>query len=200
MKSTTDERPPWEDVSGWPFASSDQRKDGSDVRQRKLDLCVREALDCDQPILESFSTDVPSQERLEAVTRTLVLFLESLEDGVVTEELWTNLEAYCIAREKDLDKRSLSAEDEKLEILDIMTKSPAHSTAFTFVTGILGKVVDAILETGTSENVKAGLRQKFVQGYSEVFVDVLYRPLDGGSSKERAVRHGRWKRILEIFI
>ncbi|KAI4182740.1 MAG: hypothetical protein L6R41_005798 [Letrouitia leprolyta] len=205
MKSTSAKHPPWEDKIGWPFSASasEPEFDGRDALQRETEFQVREALDCDQPILESFSVDTSWKDRLEAVARTLVYFLQSLEDRIITEDLWADLEALLVARETE--KRSFSVEEEKLEIMDRMTKSPAHSTAFTFVTAMLGKVVDAILESGRSvvregKHDKAPLRAKLVQDYPEFFVDVLLRPLDGGSAKERSIRQGRRRRVLEVFI
>ncbi|KAL8931399.1 MAG: hypothetical protein Q9211_006991, partial [Gyalolechia sp. 1 TL-2023] len=143
MRSATDERPPWENDFSWPFSCSETEQ--GETRCRELPLrMVREALDCDTPLLASgtFSPEVPSTDRLEAVARTLVSFLRSLEDGIIPEGLWADLEAQSVARETS--KHALSVEEAKLEILDVMTKRPANSTAFSFVMGMLGKVVDEI--------------------------------------------------------
>ncbi|KAI4177673.1 MAG: hypothetical protein LQ343_000136 [Gyalolechia ehrenbergii] len=208
MRSAMDERPPWENDIGWPFSFSETDRDRDEiVPGDKLEFQVREALDCDTPILESFSADTPSTDRLQAVARTLLSFLQSLEDGIITKDLWAELEASFIAREQATPPLSMSVEEEKLEILDVMTKIPARSTAFTFLVGMLGKVVREI-ESAVQEGEKSAPSRKLLDAYLDLFVDLLVpapfllggpSPSASASAKERKIRMGRRRRVVEVF-
>lgn len=72
---------PWEREASWPFGGW-----ATDEKERMiLELGVREALDTDTPFKELFLPETGSLQRLEAMTETLLRFLESLEGRSHTE-------------------------------------------------------------------------------------------------------------------
>lgn len=134
-------RPPWDD-SRWPFAGwTGEARHRESLKER-----VREALDNDQAMNEVFAPDVSSLQRLEAVAETLLALLSSLEDGVITMEFWTDIEKSMIEREKS--KVALSGEDERMQILETLSTSSAHSVSFTLVTFMLSRVAGEIQPLG----------------------------------------------------
>lgn len=66
-----------------------------------------EALDNDKNLIESFSPDTGAVEKLEIVAEVPLLFLGSIEDGIITTQLWAKLEQDMANR-----KQTLSPEDE----------------------------------------------------------------------------------------
>ncbi|KAL8825428.1 MAG: hypothetical protein Q9170_007795 [Blastenia crenularia] len=193
MKSK-DEKAPWENYAGWPFCIEQQ--DENRLRDRKAR--VREALDCDADILTALPRDARADEKAEAVGLVLVEFVTSLEDGIITDALWTELEKHIIAREKE--KKPLSPEEEKLEIQDILTSSPAHGTSFTFITAMLGKIIGEISSAVDDQKEKRVLRTKLEEAYVETFSDFMVRGAWPGNVKDRKASWPRRKRVVRVFI
>ncbi|KAL8712888.1 MAG: hypothetical protein Q9225_006872 [Loekoesia sp. 1 TL-2023] len=192
MRSSND-KPPWEDF-GWPFGNSDRDADALQESKQQ----VREALDCDVPISKAFTSETGPIRRLEATAGTLISFLTSIEDGIITEALWADLEANIIAREKA--KKHLSAEEERIEILDILTSSPAHSTAFTFVTSMLIKIINEIVSAASNQREKHTLRRRLEEAYATIFAEAVIRAPLPTNTKQRIISQARRKRVMEIFI
>ncbi|KAL8739757.1 MAG: hypothetical protein Q9184_008568 [Pyrenodesmia sp. 2 TL-2023] len=191
-----DEKPPWENDPAWPFTTPPPSS--SDKTNQKLKEHVREALDTNTSIPESFPPEAPSIQKLEAVAQTLVSFLASLVDGVIIDSLWASLEEGIIARETS--RTHVSAEEEKVEILDILTASPAHSTCFTFITSMLIRVVNEIVASYTEPAMKLAQRKRLEESYAAVFADVVVRaPLPVGA-RERRLSEARRRRVVEVFL
>ena len=199
---------PWEEDVGWPF-----RGWCSDEKQRTmLRETVREGLDSDQPFSETFPPEIDSLQRLEAVAETLVQFLRSLEDGIVTGALWTELEKGTLEREKA--KKTLLDEDERMWILDTLSSAPAHSVSFTFVTFMLARVANEVAppshpptQSGVikSESVPGQVvtrvkRSEIEAAYAEVFADAMIYLPTALKGKERKASETRRKRVVEVFL
>ncbi|KAH0559468.1 hypothetical protein GP486_004014, partial [Trichoglossum hirsutum] len=116
------EESPWEASAGWPFAEDTWTL--IDRGQRELyKFYVREALDTDTGLLSLFPTEASLVEKTEALAETLVEFLRSLEDGVITPALWDELQHGIAAREKS--RKSFSDDkEEKAWILDVLSAKP----------------------------------------------------------------------------
>ncbi|KAF6241869.1 hypothetical protein HO173_000581 [Letharia columbiana] len=196
---------PWDKDVGWPF-----RGWLMEGKQRAmLKETVREGLDSDQPFSETFPPEIDSLQRLEAVAETLVQFLESLEDGIVTEALWLELEKGMLEREKA--KKTLSDEDERMWILDTLSTAPAHSVSFTFVTFMLARVGNEVapwnipLECGKAEGVPAQVaprikRPEVDAAYAGIFADAMIRLPAASKGKERKASETRRKHVVEVFL
>ncbi|KAL8670122.1 MAG: hypothetical protein Q9168_005318 [Polycauliona sp. 1 TL-2023] len=185
--------PPWADV-GWPFiASIGEGQTKLNTKER-----IREALDNDTPIPDAFSRELDVISRAEAVAGTLLTFLSSLQDGVVSESMWTELEAAITATEKS--KTHLSIEDERMQILDILTTSPAHSTSFTFVTSMLVKAMGELLSQITDQKAREESRKKQEQIFASTFSDIIIKAPLPVNAKEKRASQARRKRVIQVFI
>ena len=196
-----DEKPPWkdEDEHGWPFQF--RHSDAERARsQQEAMLQVREALDCDTPILEAFPAEMGPARRVEAVGETLLSFLGSLEDGIVTEALWHEVEEMEMDKEKS--KEFPPVQDEKFEVLEIMTVEPARSAALTFVMAMLVKVIDEFVSTTTEEGEEAKdvLRKRLEGSYAAMFSEVVIRAPLLANAKERRASVARRVRVVEVFL
>ena len=197
---------PWEKDAGWPFRGwiSDEKQRGI-LRQ-----AVREALDTDQPFSETFPPEIEPLHRLEAAAETLVQFLKSLEDGIVDEALWLELDKGILDREKT--KKPLSHEDERMWVLDTLSTAPAHSVSFTFVTFMLDRVANEIAPPLPSESQTSGAdsapstatssvrKSEMAAAYADIFADAMIRLPPSIRAKERKASEARRRHVVELFL
>ena len=202
------DKAPWEKDAGWPFRGwiSDEKQRGI-LRQ-----AVREGLDTDQPFSEMFPPEIEPLHRLEAAAETLVQFLESLEDGIVDEALWLELDKGILDREKT--KKTLSHEDERMWVLDTLSTAPAHSVSFTFVTFMLDRVANEIAPPkpppserqisaadSVRSNANASVRKsEMAAAYAGIFADAMIRLPPALKSKERKASETRRRHVVEVFL
>ncbi|KAL8854110.1 MAG: hypothetical protein Q9221_001032 [Calogaya cf. arnoldii] len=188
-----DENPPWADI-GWPFiASIGLGKEKQHVRER-----IREALDNDTPISDAFPAEMDVIRRVEAVAGTLLTFLESLQDGVISEDMWTEIEKALVGREKS--KTTLSIENERMQILDILTASPAHRSSLTFITTMLVKVMSELLSQETDQKAREESRKKHEEIFASTFSEAIIKAPLPPNAKERRARQSRRKKVVQVFI
>ena len=102
---------------------------------------MREGLDFDQTFFEIFPSEIDSLQRLESVAETLVQFLKSLKDEIVTERLWLEMEKDMLDREKE-KKNNISDEDERMQTLATLSTAPAHNASFTLIILMLARVAN----------------------------------------------------------
>ena len=211
-----DGKPPWErdKVNGWPFEgwiSGERERDS--LRER-----TREGLDTDTPFAQLFPPETGSLQRLEALSETLVQFLHSLEDGIITESLWQELEKGMLERERA--KTSLSDEEERTWILDILSSAPAHSVSFTFIVFMLFRVANELAPvqrtlkrqgTATSfnemeavkpskEDLSHTRRKEVEAAYAAIFADAMVRVPGVVTVKARKAGEVRRRRVVEVFL
>lgn len=207
-------KPPWEKAPGWPFAGCiTPEKERGVLRER-----VREALDTNKPFTELFALESGSVPRLEAMAETLIEFLKSLQDGIVTEVLWTELEKGMLEREKS--KTTINDEEERLWILDTISSAPAHSVSFTFITFMLSRVANEIVPvpqqlqrrgTATSfDDMEAVQKTKddplrtkrkgVDDGYALIFASAMIRLPSTLTGKARKASEARRKRVVYVFL
>jgi len=137
MTHSDDEIPPWKSNAGWPFAEESWVFVDQDARDAaKID--VYEALDCDQPFDKAFPPELPRIHRLELLAETLLLFLNSLEDGVITLNLWKTIEEAMIAREKH--KHTAALDDERTFLLELLVQAPNHNVSFVLLTSMIQRI------------------------------------------------------------
>ena len=209
------EHPPWDDLR-WPFASrktSEQEKIEAHVK-----ALIREALDTDRPFVELIPPEVDCLQRLEAIAEILLEFLKSLEDGIVTEVFWAEIEKGMVEREKA--KKLLPVEEERTWILDALSTVPAHSISFTFITFMLSRIANEIApvrfrtETPRSsmeviEQPKTRLasqdsgqrrRQQVDAAFATIFADAMIRKPVVAKEKEAKASDLRRRRVVEVFL
>lgn len=214
MKGETG-RPPWDDV-GWPFVVyAGKGKEREALKQR-----VREGLDTDSELTILFPAETPSIQRLEALAETLLALVESLEDGIITTDMWGKLENGILEREKS--KKPLSAEEERMWILETLSSAPAHNVSFTFITFMLARLAREIapmkpIESGThprvskessreplSERMDATpprVRRREVDvAFAALFADAMIRAPVLVKEKEQKTSEARRRAIVEVFL
>ncbi|THC93871.1 hypothetical protein EYZ11_006653 [Aspergillus tanneri] len=144
-RDESDERPPWLTDPygpGWPFEPETWTLKDREKRSPLL-ASAREALDTSQPFSTVFAPEVSSLHRLEILSETLIGFLSSLKDGIVTASVWLDLEQHILAREKS-KAPPLTWEESQAWVLESLAYSPVHSVSFTFVTFMLARIVNEV--------------------------------------------------------
>lgn len=129
------------DKHGWPFEDF--------VADPHHDLLpsVIDMLDTDRPIADAFPPEANPCQRLETVAEALLLFLEGLTDGIISEAIWPQIEQAPIRALGQAPPLPINAgpadnaEDDKTAILDILTSAPNHNICFVFLTTTLAKML-----------------------------------------------------------
>ena len=131
---------PWiSERTGWPFESGTwTAEDEEQIDRQKLLSSVREAIDTGASLSSQFPPEVPARYRVELVSEILLSFLRSIQDGLVTEHLWRDLEQQILARQKA--KRGPLVDQDQSWIMETLSSSPPHSVSFTFITLMLNRV------------------------------------------------------------
>ena len=123
--------------NGWPFEPQTWTLDAS---QERSQICasVREALDTGTPLNSHFREDIPVLHRLEVLAETLLTFLRSLQDGIITTGLWSQLDSHL----NTINKSGSSEADPQSWIVEILSSAPVHNVTFTFITFMLSRVAN----------------------------------------------------------
>ncbi|CAG8055396.1 unnamed protein product [Penicillium olsonii] len=147
---------PWAtDLSGgaWPFQPDTWTLKDPEERS-SLQNCVHEALDTNQGLVAVFPPEIPSIQRLEILSETLLTFLNSLKDGIVTASVWQDMEQQMIAREK-AKAPARTWEETQAWVLESLAYSPAHSVSFTFVTFMLARIANEVAPVSSTTSQHA---------------------------------------------
>jgi inositol polyphosphate 5-phosphatase INPP5B/F len=144
MTHAATEKPPWHSNAGWPFAADSwiTLREDAEMRDEYKSEAV-EALDMDVGFDKIFEATMGTMERLEIISETFILFLDSLEDGVVTVDMWNAIEAVMISREKM--RPPPSHDDDKTALLEILVTAPNHNVSFILITTMLTRIIAEIL-------------------------------------------------------
>ncbi|KAI2793751.1 hypothetical protein POX_a00335 [Penicillium oxalicum] len=140
-----EEQPPWsKEPAGlaWPFQPETWTLTDPQTRGSLL-ASIRESLDTNGSLSSVFSPETPSLHRLELLAETLLFFLDSIKDGIVTASVWQRMEHQIVAREKS-KAPPLSWEEMQAWVLESLAYSPAHSVSFTFVTFMLARLANEV--------------------------------------------------------
>ncbi|KAI9693481.1 MAG: hypothetical protein M1820_009217 [Bogoriella megaspora] len=216
--------PPWKDHFDWPFGKESWLLNDQSQRD-DLNFEIREALDNDQPFDEHLSPGISALDRLETLAETLLLFLESLEDGIISGEMWESLEAIVAIRAKTAGKKPLSKEDEKGWVLEILSSSPNRSVSFVLIMSTLARIAAEVsssepagtlpspLRSGSSvpssparsireknEISPSVRRTKVNHAYAEIFAKSMVRVPQASKSKGKKVQDDRMSRIIKLFL
>ena len=223
MTSSGNDRPPWKNNAGWPFAEGSWYITSSATRDA-LRPMIYEALDCDQPFESAFDIKIVPMQRLETLAGTLIVFLRSLEDGIITGGLWEKLESGMVARERA--KQQLSLEDERTWVLEILSSAPNHNVSFVLLTSMLSRIAveiaNSIKPSGTPRSSvelpaspKVSVRRKTLsqipevarmqlinKNFAAIFSEEMIKVPELGKEKEKEkrLREERMMRVIEIFL
>ncbi|KAK7539109.1 phosphatase family protein-like protein [Phyllosticta citricarpa] len=211
--------------SGWPFAPESWTFKDSNARER-MKCSIADAIDDDKPVEQAFDAEDTSIMKLETLSETLVLFLKSLEDGVVPADLWTKLEAGYDDQTKS--KKQPSRDEERTWILEVIGKSPNHSVTFVLMTSMLGRVATEIRNAGkgdaagitsptspikrtltavggrmrSASEAQKNAAQSVEKGLAGALAEAMIRTGEkaAGKDKDRQLRRQRMMRAVEVFV
>jgi hypothetical protein len=214
---------PWQHNAGWPFIK-DARYFADGAHEDTL-ANVYDALDCDRPFDKAFEPEDTPMQRLEILAEVLLVFLKSLQDGIITETMWTSLENDIIVREKS--KQQLSADDEKMSVLETLSTAPNHNASFLLLTSTLQRMAGQIANTSkpSSHTPKSSIdlpaspqvsvrrrtlskvpeiavRQLINRNYASAFAEAMIRApaTEKIKDKEKLARKERMIKVIELFI
>ena len=122
--------------ASWPFASQSWLLKNPTTREQ-LRTFLLEALDSDRNLIDCFPPEVPAIEKIEIMAEVLLLWLSSLEDGIVPLNIWAQLDADISSRGKE---QLTDVEETKTWVLDVLSSSPNHNISFVFLTSMLARV------------------------------------------------------------
>ncbi|KAI9712876.1 MAG: hypothetical protein M1812_006745 [Candelaria pacifica] len=191
---------------GWPFARETWTLKDLEKR-REMGFEVREALDEDRSV--DFGVETTAVQRLEVLVETLVEFLESLEDGVVTEGLWAELEKGVARKGSD--------EEERTWVLDVLSTVPTHNICFVFLTAMLSHVANEIAplhrpaDISVSPKAKGraralshdpmiAKRQQVDRAFAAIFANAIIRAPVPNREKEKRTQEERKREVVEVFL
>ncbi|CAL5871963.1 uncharacterized protein PFLUO_LOCUS6220 [Penicillium psychrofluorescens] len=144
-------RPPWTiepNGTAWPF-QPDTWTLRDPYERAPLSALVREALDTNKALTAVFGPEVSSLHRLEILSETLLTFLNSLNDGIVTASTWQDIDRQIVEREKS-KASPRSWEESQAWVLETLADLPAHSVSFTFVTFMLARIANEVAPVPSS--------------------------------------------------
>jgi inositol polyphosphate 5-phosphatase INPP5B/F len=218
MTQNAGEESPWDSSVGWPFAEDTWTL----IDKGQRDLCkyyVREALDTDKDLLSLFPPSIPLVEKTEALASTLVDFLASLENSIITPSLWSDLEYGLISREKSR-KPFHDDGEERAWILDTLATKPSHNISFVFLTTMLSRVIAEVAPShqtdpmsppsspiepshkpkvgakALSQDPMIARRQLVERSYAAVFAPVVI----AGSGAGKKGSEDRRREVVEVFL
>lgn len=147
--STELEAPPWVGVPAWPFEESAwKEREASHWHEALSEAC--NALDEDRPLEPALPSDMPRLQKLYILSSLLLVFLRSMPEGIVTADLWTQIEAYLIENEKK-SKRPIGLDDQRTAIQEILAQKSPNSITFVLVTSMLERIIMEIPADATME-------------------------------------------------
>ncbi|KAI0872496.1 type II inositol-1,4,5-trisphosphate 5-phosphatase [Hypoxylon argillaceum] len=179
---------------GWPF-DRDTWQTNEDEDYATLRGAIFEALENDQPIIEALTADLPALKRLEIVSESLLLFLESMPDGIISAPLWARIEQTL--PQMTSAKTSAEIEDVKTGVLDILSSAPYYNISFVFLTAMLARVASELLPLNKDEREAVSTRRPGSLGKRSL----SFRRSAGSTVDEGAIqRRLAWeRRAAEIF-
>jgi phosphatidylinositol-bisphosphatase len=210
---------PWQHNAAWPFDNSGLKA------TEEMAAEIYEALDCDTPFNQAFPAVTSPKQRLEVLVNVFLVFLQSLQDGVIMENTWSKLEEGFAARERS--KQQLAMDDERMWALEIMSTAPNHNACFLLIASMLRNILNQIIQASkpdpatprTSVELPASpkasvrrktlskvpevaLRQLIQRNYSTVLAEAMVRvpTADRMKDKDKALRGQRMTRLVELFI
>ncbi|KAI0428679.1 type II inositol-1,4,5-trisphosphate 5-phosphatase [Xylaria sp. FL1042] len=184
--------------AGWPFDRHTwQTNKDDDYTILRGDII--EALENDRPILEALKADVPTLKRLEIVSESLLLFLESMPDGIISAPLWARMEQTL--PQMGSVKTPTEVEDIKTGVLDILSTAPYYNISFVFLTAMVSRVASELLPLNKDEREALGTRKAGSLGRRSLsFRRSAGSTVDEGSIQRRLAWERRAAEIFSIAI
>lgn len=219
-----DQKPPWNTVAGWPFIEVSWTATSEDERANQM-AAIGEALDSDTPVSEAFHQELSKMQQLESLAAFILQFIHHVQDGVVTEAQWKQIDEAM--HKMDHEKKIASVDDQRTMIQEIMSSSSsAHSISFVLLTSMLDRILNEIV-AGTpqvtekanvelpvspakrggsmrrkeiSKDPAIALRQITARAFASTFGEAIVRTPEPSKEKDKAVLAERRTRLVEMFL
>ena len=133
--------PPWKITHAWPFDMHKSTTADVEIKAEQL-AEVREALDTSSHLDEHLSPGTDPVEQLSLLAETLMSFLNSLLDGIITVEVWQVIESKLLILEKS--KRLVTSDMLQDLAMEAMSTTPIHSVSLTFITFMLHRLINEV--------------------------------------------------------
>jgi hypothetical protein len=211
--------PQWQDYPAWPFDEACWAERGTEQWDEALsEVC--NALDEDSPLEGSMPAELPKLQRLYVLASFLLIFLDSLTDGIVTEDQWPAIESYLSELEKS--KRKASLDEQRTALQEALSHSSGHSISFVLIISMLDRLVQDIHHsskpkpepplspgrmampfrrmTGLGRVPAAPEREQAAQALAKIFAPVVFKAGQPSSEKSRAQQDKKKIEALEVFL
>ncbi|PNS15470.1 Inositol polyphosphate 5-phosphatase OCRL-1 [Sphaceloma murrayae] len=217
-----DEEAPWVTTAGWPFSEASWTTTTFEQRH-ELSAAVCEALDTNAAMNECMPPETPKMAMLETLASFLIEYLESMPDGIVTQDLWEKLQD--AQKKQEREKKDFSLEDQRTSIQEILSGSPPHSISFILLTSMLDRVVqeqvastlrsaekddfqipkpikrtNSLSKKEMSREPKIAYRQIITRKMADIFGKAVIRTPEPGKAKEKAALDDKKAKLLELFL
>ncbi|UPL02250.1 hypothetical protein LCI18_013184 [Fusarium solani-melongenae] len=170
---------------GWPLESTTWRVGETELLEAQIALVS--ALDTDTMLLDTLPLEWPASFKLEVVCSVLLLFLESLTDGLVPTHLWAKLST-ALPNISSLPPNVWP--DTKTQILDILSSAPNHNIAFVFLTATLSRAATE-LTPATTDPKATGLTRR---------LSFRLTNTEDEDTKKRKMRERRYAEIVGSMV
>ncbi|KAM6515778.1 hypothetical protein FALCPG4_013989 [Fusarium falciforme] len=170
---------------GWPLESTTWRVGEAELLEAQIALVS--ALDTDTMLLDTLPLEWPASFKLEVVCSVLLLFLESLTDGLVPTHLWAKLST-ALPNISSLPPNVWP--DTKTQILDILSSAPNHNIAFVFLTATLSRAATE-LTPATTDPKATGLTRR---------LSFRLTNTEDEDTKKRKMRERRYAEIVGSMV
>lgn len=201
--------------AGWPFDAG--ASSGSAYEKESIKATVVAALDTDASIVQVLPVELQSSHKLELLSAVLLVFLESLTDGLITAPMCAKLST-TIPSLAGLPPRAWP--DVKVKILDVLAGAPNHNIAFVFLTATLAQVARELIPATNSESRKEGLQRRLSfrkaetndgaavvkkrrareRRYAELLAPLAFRSGSGGGGGTDKAARDKERAMLELFL
>ena len=211
--------PVWQDHPAWPFDDTCWTERGTEQWDEALsEVC--NALDEDLPLEASMPAERPKLQRLYVLASFLLIFLDGLTDGIVTEDQWPAIDSYLSDLERS--KRKASLDEQRTALQEALYQSSGHSISFVLITSMLDRLVQDVRHsstpkpepplsptrmampfrriTGLGRTPAAPEREQAAQALAKVFAPLVIRSSDSPSDRTRMQQDKKKIETLEIFL
>ena len=139
--------PPWKAADGLPWPFNRRNVNCDPLLESERLAGVREALDMAEALEDHLSPSTSPAERLELLSETLLAFLASLDDGIVTSNVWQTIDAKMQTYERS--KSGLNAELTQELVMEAISTTPVHNVSLTFITFMLNQLISEVSAEST---------------------------------------------------
>ncbi|KAF2484787.1 Endonuclease/exonuclease/phosphatase [Neohortaea acidophila] len=214
---------PWLQWPGWPFDQTCWTEWMGEGWNRAISEAC-DALDSDQSLTASLPAGMPAMQRLYVLANLLVMFLQSIPEGLIDENLWHQIDHYFA--ENDKTKRKSTEDEQRTALQEILSHSPSRNISFILLLTLLERLLQETASTSAAKEpatptsplakVAGGTLQRvkgtFARGsaasqgeqaraaLSRIFAGVLFSEAAGESKKSHGVQDRRRVEMLELFL